>query len=240
MLRKLSDLLLITGIFVSSLSASDLSFGIFIGVNEFRTEPQEYYGPWDLYENHLGHYYFDESGSTFQAGVQMLFGDHIGLRLQYRTPRQGISYFFSTDYPGYPSEENLRHITVVRSYLSSISSEIRYYFIPDMDLSPYFGIGIDLSILNVDEHEINSITYWYPWLSIPDKYFTHLGTKILGGLILPAGVLINLSDHIKIDLGLNYTFMRINQWDHVTDVPVEQDMGGLYLNIGLMYNFSLK
>ena len=237
-------LLLILCLFASLLSAADLTLGFFVGANDFRTAPQEYYRPaWRpgyvapyYLENHLGHYYFDESGKTFQAGIQLLIGDHIGLQLQYRTAREGNSYTYSTDFPGYPSENNLRHITVVKNYLSSISTEGRYYFMPKKDLSPYVGIGIDLSILNVDVHEINDITFWYPWISIPEHYFTRLGTKLLGGLILPAGVLINRSDHISIDLGINYTFMRINHWERVTNVPVDQDLGGFYLKAGIEYN----
>jgi len=228
--------------FVTFLSAADLKLSIFAGANEFRTAAQEYYTPaWRpgylapyYLENHLGHYYLDESGRTFQAGVQMLIGDHIGIHMHYRFPREGNSYTYSTDFPGNPSEENHVHVTSVRSHLSALCTEARYYFLPDKDLSFYTGLGVELAIMKVDVHEINSTTYYYPWLSIPDTYFTRLGTKLLGGLILPAGVLINISEHISIDLGINYTFMRIDQWECVTNVPVDQDMNGLYLKVGVM------
>jgi len=230
-------------LFVSFLSAADLKLSFFAGANEFRTAPQEYYTPaWRpgylspyYLENHLGHYYLDESGRTFQAGVQLLIGDHVGIHMQYRTSREGNSYTFSTDFPGYPSETNYVHFTTVRSHLSALCTEARYYFLPDKDLSFYIGLGFELAFLNVDIHEINSTTYYYPWLSIPDIYFTRLGTKLLGGLILPAGVLINISEHISFDVGLNYTFMRIKQWERVTNVPVDQDLGGLYLKAEIIY-----
>lgn len=244
MTPRYKDGILICILFVTFLTAADLKLGFFAGANDFRTAAQEYYTPeWRYHylspyylENHLGHYYLDESGRTFQAGIQLLIGDHVGINMQYRTPREGNSYTFSTDFPGYPSETNLRHITVVKSHLSALCTEARYYVWPDRDLSLYTGIGVELAIMNVDIHEINNITYNYPLLSIPDTYFTRLGTKLLGGLILPAGILINISDHLSIDLGLNYTFMRINQWDRVTDVSVEQDMSGLYLKVGVVYN----
>jgi opacity protein-like surface antigen len=239
--RKLSVLLFITGIFVASLSAKELKLGFFAGANDFRTAPQEYYGPPWFYShypdtNHLGHYYLDESGKTFQVGLQLLIGDHFGIHMQYRTPREGNSYTYSTEHPGYPSDDNPPRVTVVKSHLSAVCTEARYYVWPDKDLSFYTGIGVELAFVNVDIHEVNSTTYVYPWISIPDKYFTRLGTKLLGGLILPAGVMINLSEHVSIDLGINYTFMRINQWDRVTVVPVDQNMSGLYLKIGIGYN----
>jgi hypothetical protein len=223
---------------ISLLSAADLKLGFFAGGNEFRTDPQEYFTPRDLNQNHHGHYYFDESGRTLQAGVQLLYADHIGLRLAYRTPRQSKSYTYSADYPllSRPIEDNPRHVTVVNSYLSGISTETRFYILPGMDLSFYAGIGAELAILSVNIHEINNETYYYPWLAIPNRYFTRLGTKLLGGLVLPFGMLINVNDHLSFDAGLNYTFMRIDQWDAAGDVLVEQDMSGLYLKFSVVYN----
>ena len=234
MTKILSVILLFTGILVSYMPAADIDFSFFAGVNEFRTHSQVD-RPFYIYENHLGHYYFDESGSSFQAGIQMLINDHLGLQLQYRTPRRGFSYFFSREYPGYPSVENPLTLTIVRSYVSSISTEIRYVMMPDKDISPYFGLGAELAIINVDEY--CPTTWWIPLYNyqlIPDENFTDLGTKLLGGLILPAGVMINLNEHVSIDLGINYTFMRIKQWDAAGEVPVEQDMGGLYLLVGVL------
>jgi opacity protein-like surface antigen len=223
---------------ISFLSAAELKLGFFAGGNEFRTDPQEYFTPRDLYQNHLGHYYFDESGRTLQAGVQWLYADHIALQLAYRTPRQSKSYTYSADYPmlSRPIEDNPRHVTVVNSYLSAINMEARYYILPGKDLSFYAGIGAELAILTVNIHEINNETYYYPWLAIPNRYFTRLGTKLLGGLILPVGMLINVNDHLSFDVGLNYTFMRIDQWERVTDIPVYQNMNGLYLKFGAIYN----
>ncbi|MCK4813783.1 MAG: outer membrane beta-barrel protein [Candidatus Marinimicrobia bacterium] len=236
MTKKLSVILFLTGILVSYMSAANIDFSVFAGINEFKTYSQVGTRN-DLYENHLGHYYFDESGNSFQAGIQMRIAGHIGLQLQYRTPRMGTSYFFSSKYPMYLSVingGNEIYLTLVRSYLSSISTEIRYYLMPDKDLSPYLGLGIELAIMNVDEHHPTSWIPLYNFRLIPDEYFTDLGTKLLGGLILPAGMMVNLSDHVSIDLGLNYTFMHIKQWDAAGDIPVEQDMGGLYLLVGVL------
>jgi opacity protein-like surface antigen len=225
---------------ISFLSAAELKLGFFAGGNEFRTDPQEYFTPRDLYQNHEGHYYFDESGRTLQAGVQWLYADHIALRLSYRTPRQSKSYTYSADYPllSRPIEDNPRHVTVVNSYLSGINVEARYYILPGRDLSFYAGIGAELAILTVNIHEINNETYYYPWLAIPNRYFTRLGTKLLGGLILPAGVLVNVIGQIYLDLSINYTFLHLGEWDVTGDIPVEQDLSGMYLKIGIGYHIS--
>lgn len=231
--KKTITLLLL--FFITFLPAADLKIGFNLGVNEFLTK-SEVWSFNDLYESHLGYYYFDETGTSLHFGPQLFIGDHVAVNLQYHTPRRGRSYFYATEDP-FPVVPYDPSMTVVQSFVSGFSTELRYYFFQNETLAPYLGLGAELAILNAADYVITDRDDPNDWRAITDPHFTELGTKVLGGFILPAGLVIKYKEHLFLDLEINYTFLYLKQWDVVGDVPVEQSLGGLYLKIGTGYNF---
>jgi opacity protein-like surface antigen len=229
-------IVLILLIFITCLSASNLKLGIYGGVNEFLIETRVW-DQNDLYENYLGYYFFDERGTSYQLGAQLFISDRLSAMLQYHSPRRGMSYFYSADHEMRPGV-NPQTMTVVRSYVSGFSGEVRYYLTRNKMLLPYFGLGGELAILNAGDFVPTDDRYIGDFRLVPEHFFKDMGTKVLGGLILPAGVLVNVIGQIYLDLSINYTFLHLGEWDVTGDIPVEQDLSGMYLKIGIGYHIS--
>lgn len=96
------------------------------------------------------------------------------------------------------------------------------------------GLGFDLARIEA----YNSIGFIHPetyiisYILPPD----YLGIKHVPGLVIPFGVNIDVYKDLKINANMNYTIMNLKQWDEEFPRAADQNFGGFYFNVNVVYN----
>jgi|GEM_PF-3729729 len=218
-------------LFVASsfLTANDKRIGIFVGGNYFAKSERPGFKVYDNNMYTYGYYILDEIGFSAHAGLIGYISDRVSIEAKYRFPRFTSSVYAST-YTPYVIGNNTYF---TQTMTTSWTAVVRYHLDKIGIADPYLGIGIDL--MRVEAYNsvgfINPITYYF------EKYpEDHLGVKQVPGLIIPFGVNLDIYKDLKINANINYTFMTLKEWSEEFPLAADQNFGGFYFNVNLVYN----
>ena len=232
-LRSKVLLLFILGFIITSnsLLANDKHIGIFAGGNYFAKTERPGFKPYNNDYYGLGHYILDEIGFSAQIGLIGYINDKLSVEASYRFPRFTSSVYAATYSALVPVNDFNTYFT--QTMTTSWTAILRYHLEKSGIFDPYFGIGIDL--MRVEAY--NAYGLLNPYTNYFSKYpEDHLGVKHVPGLIIPFGVNIDVYKDIKVNANMNYTFMTLKEWDDEFPLAFDQNFGGFYFNVNLVYN----
>ena len=179
----------------------------------------------------------DNSGISFDVGITWNYLEKMSVRTKYRFKRK-CSYSYPKSSTPFVFGPNTYWN---KTESSSFTLEMLYRFDAIGIVIPYMGIGINLNHINNQSKDGHIHGGTGDTLYISDWW--NYGNKNLIGLILPIGVYLPITNNFMLDLNINYTLLGFKKWnkeeveDNTTD---NQNLSGIYFNLGLCYKINFK
>lgn len=229
-LKKLVLSLIVIILFSTQvLTAVDKHFGIFAGGNYFAKSERPGFKVYDNNPYGYGHFIIDDNGFSFHAGIIGYINDKFSIEAKYRFPRF-TSYVYAATITPYVYGPNTYF---TESMTTSWTAAIRFHLNKINIFEPYIGLGLDL--FRVEAYHsvgfIHPVTYVISYI-FPEDY---LGVKNILGVMIPFGTTISISKRFLIDVNMNYTIMRLPEWSEEFYLADDQNFGGFYINLNLVY-----